>query len=472
MRTSVFAGACLLLLACGGCRVGPDFVPPPPPDLARYGEGPDPVRLAAPNGETQRLAFGADLPQAWWHLFRSPRLDRLVREGLSASPGLAQVEAVLRQAVTLTDAARAALLPGLAVGLSRNGGGPVRSAAGTYGLYGTSLALTYDLDLFGGTRRGIEAQAALEAAAAERLRAAELALGGAIVAAAIQEAGLSAQVAISEAILRRYRELRDLVRVRHEAGAEPIANLLSQESLIRSQEGTLVSLRAARAQTRHRLAVLVGRAPAVYGERGFRLEELPLPRRIPVALPARLVAQRPDIRAAEAVLRASSAQIGVATADLLPQVTLTADLGASAATLAALGASSAWAGAAALAQPLFDGGAREARRQAAVEGYAAAQADYRATVLAALQNVADALSTLEADAGVLTAAVQTEDLARRALDASEVQYRAGGVPYASLLLTQAQYATASLTRLSAQIQRLTDTAALVLALGGGWDDKM
>lgn len=460
-------GATLLPLLCGGCMVGPDFERPAAPDSARYGERPDPVRLPAPDGGgTQVLAFGEDLPQAWWTLFRSRRLDALIRQGLAANPGIAQAEAALRQARSFTAAAQAGLLPGLSGSLTRSGAGSV--GPGITGLYGGSLAASYGLDVFGGIRRGIEAQAAAETRAAESLRASALALTGAIVSAAIQEAGLSAQIAVSEAILRRTREQRDIVKRRFAAGAEPIANLLSQESLIRSQEGTLITLRATRTTTRHQLAVLIGQEPSAYAVKGLGLAELPLPGRIPVSLPARLVAQRPDIRAAEADLHVASAQIGVATAELLPQVSLSTNLGANAATLAALAASSGWGAAAALGQPLFDGGAREARRQAALAGYEGARAAYRERVLAALQKVADALTRLEADAAALTAASQAEDLARQALDATEVQYRAGGLNYASLLLAQTQYAASSLTRLNAQTQRLTDSAALMLALGGGW----
>jgi NodT family efflux transporter outer membrane factor (OMF) lipoprotein len=468
MRPVVIVAAALPLL-CGGCMVGPDFERPLPPNTPHYGERPDPVRLgAAGEDTTQVLTFGEDLPQAWWTLFRSRRLDALVRQGLAANPGIAQAEAALRQARSFTVAAEASLLPGLSGSLVRSGGGPVHETGSVFGLYSANIAASYGVDLFGGIRRSIEAQAALEVAAGERLRAAALTLSGSIVTAAIQEAGLSAQIAVSETILRRYREQFDLVRVRHAAGAEPIATVLTQESLIHSQEGALVTLRAQRAQTRHRLATLVGQSPSSYETPGFGLGELPLPRRVPVSLPARLVVQRPDIRLAEAELHAASAQIGVATADLLPQVTLTANLGTNAATLAGLAASSAWGATAGLVQPLFDGGAREARRQAALEAYEAARAGYRAAVLTALREVADTLTALEADARTLTAAMKAEDLARQALDASEVQYRAGGLPYASLLLAQTQYASASLTRLSAQIRRLTDTASLLQALGGPW----
>ena len=171
---------------------------------------------------------------------------------------------------------------------------------------------------------------------------------------------------------------------------------------------------------------------------------------------------------AEAELHAASASVGVATADLLPQLSLIGNLGTNATKLAALATSGTWGAAATLAQVLFDGGAREANRQAALAGYQAAQASYRTVVLAALQNVADALTTLEADAAALTSAMQAEDLARRALAASEVQYRAGGLAYSTLLLAQTQYASGSQTRLAVQAQRLTDTVALIQALGGGW----
>ena len=468
MRLLAF-GTLAVPLLCGGCMVGPDFVPPPRPDLPRYGEGLDPTRFVAPGaGGTQVLLPGADGPDAWWRLFRSPRLDRLVRRGLSASPTVEQAEAVLRQAQSHTQAAQAELLPNVSLGLARTGGGGLsRVGSALYGLYGASVSASYTPDLFGGIRRAVEAQAALEAVAGEQLRAATLALTGNIVAAAIQEAALSEQIAVSEAILRQYREQLVLVKVRQAAGFEPIASVLSQESLIRSQEVTIIASRAARVQTRHRLAVLIGTPPSAYDVPGFHLGELTLPQRVPLSLPSRLLDRRPDVRAAEAQLHVASAVIGVATANLLPRVTVSANLRASAATLAALAASSSWGTGLALAQPLFDGGALAARRQGAVEDYEAAAASYRSTVLAALQNVADVLTALDADAKILTAALQAEALAREALAASQVQYRAGALTYADLLLSQTRYAATTLTRLGAQSQRLVDTTALLQALGGG-----
>ncbi|WP_019905971.1 efflux transporter outer membrane subunit [Methylobacterium sp. 77] len=469
IRITGCLAAFALLLSGGGCMVGPDFRAPHPPALSRYGAEPDPVRLDAPGG-TQVLAYGAEEPATWWRLFRSRRLDGLVREGLAANPGLAQAEAALREARSQTDAARAGLLPELSGGLDRSGSGPVRGGS-VFGLYGANLAASYGVDLFGGLRRGVEAQAALEVAAAERLRAAALTLSGAIVTAAIQEAGLSAQITVAETILRRYRQQLDLIQVREAARAEPVATVLTQRSLIHAQEGTLVALRAQRTLTRHQLAALTGQAPSRYEAPGFGLAELPLPRRVPVRLPAALVAQRPDIRVAEAELHAASARIGVATADRLPQITLTASLGTSTATLAGLAAASGWATAAGLVQPLFDGGARAARQEGAIAAYDGARAGYRGTVLTALREVADALTALDADARRLTAAMQAEDLARQALDAIQIQYRAGGLPYTDLLLAQTRYATTSLTRLAVQTQRLTDTALLLQVLGGSWEER-
>lgn len=467
MRRRVLGGFVVPLL-CGGCMVGPDYVPPALTNLPRYGERSDPVRLVAPGaGGTQLLVSGADVPELWWRLFRSQRLDRLVRQGLAANPSIEQAEAALRQARSLTQAAQAALLPNLSLGLGHSGGGNLGSLGpALYGLYGANVTASYTPDLFGGIRRTVEAQAALEAVAEAQWQATKLALTGNIVTAAIQEAALSEQITVSEEILKRYREQLALVKVRREAGSEPIASVLSQESLIRSQEVAIIASRAAQAQTRHRLAVLVGLPPSRYDGPGFRMRELMLPTRVPLSLPAQALAQRPDIRAAEAQLHAASAEIGVATANLLPRVTLTANLSESAATLAGLAASTSWGAGLALTQPLFDGGALAAQRQAAVDGYGAAAALYRSTVLAALQNVADVLTALDSDAQILTAALQAESLAGQALSASQVQYKAGALTNADLLLSQTRFAAATLTRLAAQSQRLTDTAALQQALGG------
>ena len=189
-----------------------------------------------------------------------------------------------------------------------------------------------------------------------------------------------------------------------------------------------------------------------------------------MSLPSSLVRQRPDIRAAEALLHAASARVGVATAKLYPQITLTGGFGSMAATAGSLfdGASTIWSLGAGLLQPLFHGGTLSAQQRAAVAAYDQAVAQYRETVLGSFQTVADVLRALEADARTLKAQAETEAIAGESLDLTRKQFQLGAVNYLTLLNAQRQYQEARIGVVRAQAARFADTAALFQALGGGW----
>jgi NodT family efflux transporter outer membrane factor (OMF) lipoprotein len=224
------------------------------------------------------------------------------------------------------------------------------------------------------------------------------------------------------------------------------------------------------AQTRHQLAVLVGRLPSEADLPEFDLDDFQLPEELPVSLPSLLVRQRPDIRAAEEVIHAASAQVGVATANLYPQITLTASFGLEASTLGDLFSSGAaiWSLGGGLLQPIFHGGELTAKRRAAIAVYDQAAEQYRDTVLQAFQNVADVLRALAGDASTLKAQAEAEAVARDALDLTQKQFQLGAVSYLSLLNAERQYQQALLALVQAQAARFADTAALYQALGGGW----
>ncbi len=195
-----------------------------------------------------------------------------------------------------------------------------------------------------------------------------------------------------------------------------------------------------------------------------------LPQELPVSMPSTLVRQRPDIKAAEAVLHAASAEIGVATANLYPRITLTGSYGFASNTVGDLfdSRSIVWNFGAGLLQPLFHGGALTAKRRAAIAVYDQAAAQYRLTILQSFQNVADVLRALEADALTLQAETSAEMAARESLDLTQKQYQLGAVSYLSLLNAQRQYQEAHILLVQAQAARFADTAALFAALGGGW----
>jgi NodT family efflux transporter outer membrane factor (OMF) lipoprotein len=383
----------------------------------------------------------------------------------------------LRQAHELTLAGEGALFPTgqLSVAASRNRTpasiAPVpASNALYYSQYSPQLGISYMPDLFGGTRRQIETLAAQEDAARFQREAAYLTLSANLVAAAVTEASLRGQIAAAEEIIRVQREALDILNRQQSFGQVAGGDVAAQQASLAQAETSLPPLRKQLGQQRHLIAVLAGRYPSDQPKAQFDLAALQLPREIPVSLPSQLVNQRPDVRAAEANLHAASAQIGIAIANRLPQITLTGNVGSTALTLAGLAAPGnvLFTVAGNVSQTVFDAGTLLHKQRAAEAALDAAGAQYRATVLTAFQNVADALRAVDEDAAALAAATAAETAARSSLDIAQRQLRLGAVNYLALLTAQNAYQTASATRIQAIAARLADTAALFQALGGGW----
>jgi NodT family efflux transporter outer membrane factor (OMF) lipoprotein len=244
--------------------------------------------------------------------------------------------------------------------------------------------------------------------------------------------------------------------------------VLTANSNLASVRATLPRLEKQLSAVQNQLAVYIGKLPREREATDFNLDELVLPPEIPLSLPSELVRQRPDIRAAEANMHQASAQIGVATANLFPQISIGGAWGSQANTFGNLFNEKIWNIGADVSQPLFHGGSLTAQRRAAIAAYDQAAADYRGTVLTAFQNVADALSALQSDAEVLKAQREALDSARGSLDISEKQYRLGGVSYLNLLIAQRVYQQARIDYSQALATRYQNTAALFQALGGQW----
>ncbi|HXZ48088.1 MAG TPA: efflux transporter outer membrane subunit [Usitatibacter sp.] len=462
----------------GGCTVGPDFRTPEAPAAERYTEVPLPHETASGTGlgaQAQRFVVGGELPDEWWSLYRSEPLDRLIREALAANPTLATAQATLRQArETLAAGTGALLYPGVNANVTaarEKAFSPFGPPTETflYDLYNASVDVSYALDLFGGNRRQLESLGALVDYQAYQLEAARLALTANIVTASIREAALRAQIQATREIIAEERDGIARVERQFKLGGVGRLELIALQAQAAQTEATLPPLESALAQTRHELAALTGRLPSEAGIPEFTLDSLHLPEELPVSLPSELVRQRPDIRAAGALLHQASAQVGVATANLYPQVTLTASFGAQSTELHdLLSGPPVWSLGAGLLQPLFHGGSLEAQRRAATDAYEAAHAQYRETVLQAFRNVADVLRSLEADARTVKTQADAEALARETLELTRKQYRLGGTSYLALLVAERQYNQARLGLVVAQATRYADTAALFQALGGGW----
>ena len=481
LEPAVAIGVILVL----GCAAGPDFHTPQTPSVKTYTSAPLPAETQQSpgrGGKSQSFILGEQIPGQWWQLFQSTDLDRMIRLAMADNPTIMAAQAALLQArENLRVQFGATWFPGIDANLSvvrqrTSGAAFGQAGSGTiFELYNASVSVSYMLDIFGGMRRELEALQAQVSYQDFQLRGTYLTLTANIVTSVIQEASLRAQLGATHEILADEQQAYDLIQRQFQLGGVSRADVFAQETRMAQTQATLPPLEKALSQTRHLLAVLLAKFP----EEASRLPEielgdLTLPERLPVALPSSLARQRPDIQAAEALLHAASAQVGVATANLYPRITLTGSYGAQANSPADLFRSDAvlWSLGAGLLQPLFHGGKLRAQRRVAVAALDQAAAVYRETVLQAFLNVADALRALETDARSLAAQSKVAATARNALDLTRKQFELGAVNFLLLLDAQRQYHQARISLIQAQAARFTDTAALFQALGGGWWDDI
>jgi NodT family efflux transporter outer membrane factor (OMF) lipoprotein len=480
MVSSLLLGVTLL----PGCTtVGPDYREPAAPTVASYTREALPAQAASPTtapAGAQSLVTGQAVPTDWWTAFGSTRLDALVNQALNNSPTLTAAEATLRQAQQLYAAlAGATLYPTVDanLGMSRNrtnaaGRGQGGNQQYIYNLYNVGVAVNYNLDLFGGNRRALEALAAQADYQDFQLAGARLALAGNVVTTVFGQAQLSGQIAATEAILTAQLNQLDIARKRFELGATAKLDVLTLQTQAEQTRASLSPLRNKLEQADHLLAVLTGQAPGAADIPHFTLADFTLPAQLPLVVPSELVRQRPDIRASTALLHAATARYGVAISSLYPQINLSATLGTEALTTAALfgPGSVIWSLAGQLAQPLFNAGLK-AGANAAEANLQAAGANYQQTVLQALLNVADALRQLDNDAQALQAHAAADASAQESLDLLQQQYLLGGASYLQLLVAQLQAQQTRIVLIAAQAARLADSAALYQSMGGGVLDE-
>jgi len=464
-----------------GCAVGPDFKAPPAPAPERYTAQPLPQQTAAtptetPGGAAQVFVADRPLPTQWWTLFGSPKLDRLVEQAFANSPTVEAANAALRQAQENLNAERGGFFPSVdaAGGVSRqraqaiNIPGSTSTTSSIYNVYNASVNVSYTLDLFGGVRRSVERQAAVVDYQQYQLQAAYLTLAANVVTSGVAEASLRDQISATKDIVADLEKQLNIAKQRHELGAAAYVDVLTANSNLASVRATLPQLEKQLSAVQNQLAVYLGKLPSERETTDFDLGELLLPQEIPLSLPSELARQRPDIRAAEASLHQASAQIGVATANLYPQVSIAGGYGSQANTFGDLFSDKIWNIGANISQPLFHGGTLTAQRRAAIAAFDQASADYRLTVLTAFQNVADALTALQSDAQIVQAQHEALASAQGSLSITEKQYALGGVSYLNLLIAQRVYQQARIDYSQALASRYQDTAALFQALGGQW----
>jgi NodT family efflux transporter outer membrane factor (OMF) lipoprotein len=339
-----------------------------------------------------------------------------------------------------------------------------------YNLFTAQLDLSYMPDVFGGSRRTLEASRAQVEATRFELIATYVTLSSNVVNIAVLEASLRGQIAATERLLALQHQLTDTVQRQRAIGTASTADLLQQQAAEAQTAATLPPLQKQLGQTRDALTALLGRLPAAEPAETFRLEELTLPKELPVTLPSKVIEQRPDVRQAQENLHSASAQVGVALAEMLPQFTISANTGSAALEIGKLFGpyTGFWTLGASLTQTLFDAGALIYRHRAAEDALDQAAAQYRATVILACQNVADTLRALEADADALKANAEAARAAKASFELVRQQYLNGSVSLIMLLNAEQTYQQAEIAHVQAQANRYSDTAGLFQALGGGW----
>ncbi|MBU9197045.1 efflux transporter outer membrane subunit [Burkholderia gladioli] len=472
-RPLAVAAALSASLALSGCSLfAPNDAAPAMPSPAHYGAAPLPESTVAAQGVAQHFAIGAQPVPDWWKQYRSDRLDALVDEGLRASPNLAAAEQSLQAArEQLRAQIGSSLLPTVDLGgqTARERGLGVPSfgpPTALYNLFVGQLQANYTIDLFGAARFANRELRQRVDVTAFQLESTRRALAANIVTAAITSAALGEQLRTTERLVALAREQAADTASRYRLGSASRSDSYGAEQSAASLEASLPALRQQWLSARHALAVLIGRTPDQAPD-DLALAELHLPEDVPVVVPSRLLETRPDIRAADAALKASAAAVGAATAQLFPQISLSASLGQAGFKwpLALSGAGGIWSVGASLTQPLFHGGALLAQRRAAQASYAAAVEQYKATVLSAFQNVADSLAALDNDAQALDAASRAAEAARGAADDAAARVRLGALPPSASRASEQQYRNAQLDAIRATSSRLADTARLFQAMG-------
>lgn len=476
-RAAIGAG---LAIALAGCAVGPDFRRPTAPQATRYtSEALPDATASAPvhGGEAQRWVASMDIPGQWWTLFRSPSLNELIEDALQRNADVEAAHAALEAAWENVYAQRGAYFPQVdgsynptRQDVAKDLASPAQSGASLYSLTTAQVSVAYAPDLWGGTRRQVESAVASAHAQRCQLEATYLTLTSNLVNAAIAEASLRAQIQATHDIVDAQSKILSTLRQQRVLGDVADAAVAAQVAALEQSRAALPPLEKQLAQQRDLLAALSGRTPDAGIDARFSIDELQLPTELPVSLPAQLVEQRPDVRAAEEQLHAASAEVGVAIAARLPDVQINASFGRAASKSGGLfGAGNGfWNLGATLTQPLFDGGTLKHKQRAAEAAYRQSAAQYRATVLAAMQNVADVLHAVEADAEMLRATQRAERAASQSLDIARRQLSLGDISESQLLNAQLAWQQARIALVQAQAGRYSDTVALFQALGGGW----
>jgi NodT family efflux transporter outer membrane factor (OMF) lipoprotein len=460
------------------CTAGPEFSRPTLPGAAT------PLRTTpvvttevdVPGGDSQVTAVGTEVAARWWELYHSEALASLVAEAIRGNPDLAAARQSLVRADEVSRAAGAARSPSVSAGLSQERDRYAQAQDGDHGApsyYAISeakLRAVYDVDIWGRLRRSAEAAGADADYARFELEAAYLSLTTRVVESAFDLSALDSEISVQREAVALDARWLDLVSGQLTLGAETELDVELQRSALAQARLSLEGLLAERERARNELAALAGKSPSASSEAGIDLSSFVLPHQLPMSLPAQLIEQRPDVRAAEALFHAETARVGVAVAARLPDVTLSASVGGASLSGDRLFGSGNgfWSLAGSTTQTIFDAGALRHQQRAQESAMREAQEHWRGVVIDSLRDVADALVAVDHDAVSLKYAADDEQAANQGRRLLERQYAIGSASILKVLIVERSWQTAELGLIRARVNRFVDTVQLYGALGGGW----
>lgn len=450
------------------CAVGPDFVRPRPVISKTY------TAESTMHFGQRHLELHA-VQTTWWRAFHSIALNELMRQGRAHNYSLTAMNETLAQAREIVIATQGQLWPQAAlvagIGRQKYGAalfGPIDMTIPAFTYYQIGPGVNFTLDVFGGTRRTIEKQQALAEYQQHELDATYLTLSATIATTFLTLAELHSQVQATKEIILDDKNNLNLVRQAFDLGASTKTQVLSAQSQLTNDETLLPPLFQKIKVAQSTLSVLLGVPPAQFKIAAFKLKDVSVPKELPLNLPSELVHKRPDILAAEAMLHAASADVGIATAQLYPNIVLSATAMQEALIPSGLfkGSANAWSLIGNLTTPIFNGGALRAGRRASLHAYQSSYANYQQIVLKAFAQVHDVLYALQHDEQELNLQQKALVTARNSLKLARISFDAGNVGVLQILEAQRAYAQARLGYVHAQARRYQDTVSLYLALGG------
>ena len=463
--TTVMLASCLSALL-SACMVGPNFERPAAPASQRYDARAEPQLSASGQpADSPHIDLGRRIEGDWWSALGSPKLDRVMHKAIGGNLDLEAADATIAQANEAITAAAGSLSPQVNFGAQ---GGRQRATAGstapTSNFYAVGPQVSFDFDIFGGSKRLVEERTALAELQRHRFDAAYLTVTGDVAGQALRLASARAQIDAVLVLIADDQKTLALVRAAHRYGATTQVDIALATTQLAQDQALLPPLAQQRDVARHALSILVGKSPGDWAAPDFDLNDFVLPHDVPVSLPSELARERPDILEAEAQLHAASAAVGVATADMYPHLQLSASL-----TQAGPGVGTLWGVAAGLTGPIFDGGTRKAHRRGAVDAYKASFASYQQTVIKSFGQVADVLQAINHDNEEYAAQERALSAADASLKLNRQGYQVGEIGVLQVLDAERSYQRAVLGQIQAKTARYLDTVQLSIALGGNAD---